>query len=66
MTKKHFELAAKMVRDMRLDKESARRFSTRKDFERALMLSAAGFETLFAEGNPRFDHARFLAACGFD
>lgn len=54
MTKKHFEAAARQVRDM-LD-------AGRPGYECAII--AESFADLFQSFNPRFDRERFIAACG--
>lgn len=51
MTKRHFEAAARIVRD-----------TLCTDDERRVM--AMAFEALFREFNPRFDVVRFHKACG--
>jgi len=55
MTKKHFEAAARIVRARKADRGAVP--------AREL---AEGFADLFSADNPRFDRARFLAACDLD
>ena len=55
MTKKHFELVARVIKGM---PDFAASLRTQKES------CARAFAVEFAKENPRFDSARFLAACG--
>lgn len=55
-TKKHFESIARVMRVHQRDTADPVR----------LECMANDFADLFANSNPRFDRARFMAACGFD
>ena len=61
MTKKHFEAVAHAMKLQRPNPETgcANRLSQWRDDCTALAYA-------FREFNPRFDSARFLAACGMD
>lgn len=50
MTKKHFEEAARIIKDIANDQERHK--------------TAIRFATLFRQFNPRFDSGRFFRACG--
>ena len=52
MTKKHFEAAAKIVKEMNCS-----------EYERALIADC--FVDLFQQFNPNFDKEKFLKACYF-
>lgn len=53
MTRKHFERAAEIVREMRDENTT----------ERERYTVASAFAVLFSGYNPRFDVSRFFAAC---
>lgn len=54
MSKKHYEAAAKMIRDKYPHKVDAAPKNEVANF----------FANFFAADNPRFDRKRFLTACG--
>jgi hypothetical protein len=58
MTKKHFTRAAAIVTALRT------KYDAGSNGANPAPVVAAAFITLFVEYNPRFDRARFLAACG--
>lgn len=74
MTKKHFAAYAAALRSqyetaMRLkkDADSKQLFNAANLWDgqaSGLIVAAETFATVAAEQNPRFDRARFLAACG--
>lgn len=61
MTKKHYIAIAKRIR---FDIESAARVQDGTHLRAAAMYAAHLFANVAAADNPRFDRARFLAACG--
>jgi hypothetical protein len=69
LSKKHFEQAAQVIRtqlsiaaDQRLAEDSYGAEVTTKNARRVMNDLASIFE----DDNPRFDRARFVAACGFE
>lgn len=60
MTKKHFEFAANLVKNMDQPPSSGRHFS---EHERAVVADA--FVELFSEFNEKFDRSKFYKACEF-
>lgn len=69
MSKKHFELVARILReqlsaDPRAD---SRELAYANMGARAVLIATAeAFADAFAKENPRFDRDRFLTACGID
>ncbi len=61
MTKKHFEFAASLVKNMGQPPSSGRHFT---EHERAVVADA--FVELFSEFNEKFDKVKFYKACEFD
>lgn len=55
MTKKHFEAVAARIRQTAQDPAMLA----------GAMIAARIFADMAAQDNPRFDRARFMAACGF-
>ena len=58
MTRKHYEMIATTLNELREDAETNEQ---RKEAKRAALYLAATFEL----DNVRFDRARFLEACGY-
>lgn len=75
MSKKHFELVARVIKDA-MQAEHARYLKQTEDtlgtaMEHSGALGAIAtlanrFASEFADQNPRFDRTRFLKACGLD
>lgn len=61
MTRKHFEAAARIVRDQVT--EDTANFESR-DLVTTAQILADAFIDLFQQFSPNFDRARFLKACG--
>ena len=65
MSKKHFEMVARILRETVIVDES--RVPPTRYKDRVVIESyARAFAAEFAEENPRFDRARFLTACGVE
>lgn len=62
MTKKHFEQIAAIIK-ARVDARKGR--AGNEEVEWAMESRANALCGVFIEANPRFDKARFMAACGF-
>jgi len=60
MTKKDFELIAKVIKDLAQDQKERGAFANNPDLETV----ANWFALELEETNPRFDRARFVDACG--
>ena len=61
MTKKHYVAMAYILKDIR--KADTDRGTEARD---VLTYTAKALANYFASENPRFDRARFLAACGLE
>ena len=64
MTKKHYEMIARIIAQGREEANKDNRFS--HGGQTALGLLSARLAKEFEKDNPRFDSAKFLAACGID
>lgn len=76
MTRKHFEMIAASIkaevdrlraeRDLFNKQGMTNRADSRVKLENGVYLATCRIAQAFAKENPRFDHRRFLTACGFD
>ena len=64
-TKQHFQSVAHLLR-FRLERAQERQGVVRAVTVNDAQELISSFAILFAEGNPRFNHARFLRACGLE
>lgn len=64
MTRKHFQAAATVIRNIHEDSEWCG--DCKPEARRRAYQTAVAFITFFSDSNPHFDRERFLAACGLD
>lgn len=66
MTKKDFELIADAIRDVYEYQKDSDGRGSKKIKQGAIRAAADSLSEALARTNPRFDRARFMAACGID